>query len=281
MKRALAFVILLMLVTISAFAQTSAVPALMNFQGRLAKPDGTPVPDATYSVLFSLYSAVTGGTLKWSETDSVTSHNGAFAVLLGKTVPLTDSLFAGNLWLEIKIGVNNPLTPRQQIVSVGNAFKSDTIKDGGVTLSSLASGVLTFSNISGTLGSGQFTAGSVPLTALDPNSQAVLGLLATTAAPALVSSTAVNSGPDAVVVSGNYAYVTEQFGNLLLIYDVTNPAAPVLKSSVVTRKHARFRCRQRNPRLCRQLLRQHPANLRCDEPRRACSQKHNQHGRLP
>jgi hypothetical protein len=35
-------------------AQVSAAPSLMNFQGRLAKPDGTPVANGTYSVRFSL-----------------------------------------------------------------------------------------------------------------------------------------------------------------------------------------------------------------------------------
>ena len=34
----------------------------MNFQGRLAKPDSTPVADGTYSVRFSLWTAATGGT---------------------------------------------------------------------------------------------------------------------------------------------------------------------------------------------------------------------------
>ena len=66
-----------------ASAQISAVPNAMNFQGRLAKSNGTPVADGTYSVLFSLYDALTGGTLKWSQTvNPVTVRNGTFAVPL-------------------------------------------------------------------------------------------------------------------------------------------------------------------------------------------------------
>src|SRR5690348_17339781 len=71
--------LLLMLVTISAFAQVSAVPPLMNFQGRLTKPDGTPLPDGTYSLRFSLWTALTAGTEKWNQTQNLTVHNGAFA----------------------------------------------------------------------------------------------------------------------------------------------------------------------------------------------------------
>ena len=45
MKRAYALVALLLtLVQANALAQVTPVPQLMNFQGRLAKPDGSPVP---------------------------------------------------------------------------------------------------------------------------------------------------------------------------------------------------------------------------------------------
>ena len=33
-------------------AQVVPAPSLMNFQGRLAKPDGTPLPDGTHQVDF-------------------------------------------------------------------------------------------------------------------------------------------------------------------------------------------------------------------------------------
>ena len=42
MKRSLFGLGLLLLTASAANAQTTAVPPLMNFQGRLAKPDGTP-----------------------------------------------------------------------------------------------------------------------------------------------------------------------------------------------------------------------------------------------
>jgi len=61
MNRALSLMALLLILSVSAFAQTvTPAPELLNFQGRLAKPDGSPVADGTYSIRFSLWSAVSG-----------------------------------------------------------------------------------------------------------------------------------------------------------------------------------------------------------------------------
>ena len=43
------------------FAQVAPVPPLLDFQGRLAKPDGTAVADGTYSIRFSLWDSLSGG----------------------------------------------------------------------------------------------------------------------------------------------------------------------------------------------------------------------------
>src|SRR5262245_33331553 len=112
------------LLATTAHAQVTAVPSLMNFQGRLTKPDGTPVANGTYSIRFSLWSVASGGWStdeKWNQTiPNVTVTNGTFSVLLNTS---TANLFNGNLWLEIKIGTNAPLTPRQPLVSVAYAMK--------------------------------------------------------------------------------------------------------------------------------------------------------------
>src|SRR5262249_54351542 len=106
MQRALSLFSLFLLSACSVLAQTTPVPPLLNFQGRLAKPDGTPVTDGTYSLKFTLFDAATSGTQKWTETDTATVKNGVFAVLLGKTTALTDVVFTGNVWLEIKVGTD-------------------------------------------------------------------------------------------------------------------------------------------------------------------------------
>jgi hypothetical protein len=141
MKRTLAFLALLMLVQVSVFAQVSAAPQLMNFQGRLAKPDGTHVPNGTYSLRFSLWDSLTGGTEKWNQTvATVNVHNGTFAVLLTVNTP---KLFDADRWLEIKVGTDTPLTPRQQLVSVAFAIKANSVPDGSIGAAQIANGSLT------------------------------------------------------------------------------------------------------------------------------------------
>src|SRR5688572_6880622 len=100
MSHILSLLAVLLVLSVSALAQVSAVPPLMNFQGRLARPDGTPVADGNYSLRFSLHDALSGGTEKWSQTISaVTVKNGTFAVLLSG---FSAGTFNGNLWLEVK-----------------------------------------------------------------------------------------------------------------------------------------------------------------------------------
>jgi flagellar capping protein FliD len=112
-------------------AQVAAAPPLMNFSGRLAKPDGTPVPDGTYSVRFYLWTAASGGTEKWNQTlHPVAVRNGTFAVLLNAN---TANLFDSDLYLEIKIGTDAPLTPRQRLASVAYAMKANTVPDNSIT----------------------------------------------------------------------------------------------------------------------------------------------------
>ena len=131
MKRTLATLCLALLLTGSAIAQTVPVPSLLNFQGKLTKPDGTPVADGPYDIRFSLWDAGSGGTEKWNQTLlAVNSHNGLFAVLLNTSTP---NLFDNNLWLEIKVGTDTPLTPRQQLVSVAYALKANTVPDNSIT----------------------------------------------------------------------------------------------------------------------------------------------------
>jgi hypothetical protein len=138
----LTFVALLTLAQACAMAQVSAVPPRMNFQGRLARPDGTPIADGTHSVRFSLWTAVTGGTEKWNQVVNVTVRNGTFAALLDTGTGAADK-FKGSLFLEIKIGTNAPLTPRQPLTSVAYAMKADSVKDGSITSASIANGTLT------------------------------------------------------------------------------------------------------------------------------------------
>ena len=124
-----------------AQAQVTAVPTQVAFQGRVATPSGNPFSDGTYSIKFSFYDAVTGGTLKQTQTiSSVQVKNGTFAVALDAT---TAGLFDGSLWLEIKIGNDAPLTPRQKVLTVPFAFKANTVPDFSITATKIAVGAVT------------------------------------------------------------------------------------------------------------------------------------------
>ena len=93
MRRVLLSILLLLLV-LPALGQTiNPPPSLINFQGRLAKPDGTPVADgSTYALTLSLWDTATAGTgtKRWQQSFSnITVHNGVFAVLLDLTAGYT------------------------------------------------------------------------------------------------------------------------------------------------------------------------------------------------
>src|SRR5205085_899375 len=129
--------LLLLLAPIGANAQVVSGPALMNFQGRLARPDGTPVPNANYSIRFSLWSALAGGSERWNQTSVVAVRNGTYAVLLNFTAGYVggnniSTAFNNDTFLELKIGADAPLTPRQQLVSVAYALKANTVPDGAI-----------------------------------------------------------------------------------------------------------------------------------------------------
>lgn len=242
MKRIVALVCVLAapLCATTARAQISAVPNSMNFQGRLAKPNGTPVADGSYSVLFSLYDALTGGTLKWSQTvPNVAVKNGVFAATLSAFPANT---FNGNLWLQIKIGANPVLTPRQPLVTVAYAMKADSVKDGSITNSSIATGTLTADRFaSNVLNSNAWLLGG--------NSGVVSGFLGTTAAQPLVFKTN-NVEAMRLDVNGNFVmggspinaklnvkggtysgiYVESTNGPALNAYDASGSASGVLAS---------------------------------------------------
>jgi hypothetical protein len=50
---------------LAALAGAQTVPPLVNYQGRLANPDGSPLPTADYELRFRIYDAATNGALVW------------------------------------------------------------------------------------------------------------------------------------------------------------------------------------------------------------------------
>ncbi len=80
----------LLLLCFVAFATQLSAQATLSVQGTLQKSSGAAVDDGNYSLTFNIYTAATGGTTLWTETQpSVPFVDGVYSVLLGTVTPLT------------------------------------------------------------------------------------------------------------------------------------------------------------------------------------------------
>lgn len=110
-----------------------AVSAGFNIQGRLTDPNGVNKEDGDYSIKFSVYANDIGGSPVWEKnmpdantnTPAVHVQNGNFQVVLqgegknqaGAPVLLENAVKdLAAAYLEIKVGSENPLVPRQQLL---------------------------------------------------------------------------------------------------------------------------------------------------------------------
>lgn len=103
----------------------AAVPSTIPFQGRLTDAGGAVV-NGTQSIRFSLWTAATAGTELWNETQpTVAVANGLFNVDLGSASAIPASVFSGSdLFLEIKVGTDAAMTPRQRVGTVVYAMRA-------------------------------------------------------------------------------------------------------------------------------------------------------------
>ncbi|HEU4437473.1 MAG TPA: hypothetical protein VFR89_08410, partial [candidate division Zixibacteria bacterium] len=142
MKRFTLFFGAALLVLLASIA-IATVPKLINFQGILRDGSGNPVADGSYSVTFTIYDAATSGNNLWTETQSVSTTSGLFAVLLGASNPVPDTAFKGSdRWLGIAVSPDGEMPTRQQLVSVGYAYRVNSVDSasGGTITSKLSIG---------------------------------------------------------------------------------------------------------------------------------------------
>lgn len=120
--------IVMAVIFMSATVLYADVPHLLNYQGRLTNAGGMPLV-GTYSVIFAIYGAPTGGFPQWQETHSVTTDNqGLFTVTLGLiNTTLDDFMYSSSRYLGITVGVDPELAPRTQLVSCPYALRVETI----------------------------------------------------------------------------------------------------------------------------------------------------------
>ena len=129
------------LLTPTVALEAASAPNIVNYQGRVLNANGIPVTDTSLSMIYELYTTVSGSTCVWSNSSatcasatarSVTLTDGLFSEQLGDTTAtyaaISDSIFGDNaaLFLQVTVG-GETLTPRKQIVAAPYALNSDTV----------------------------------------------------------------------------------------------------------------------------------------------------------
>lgn len=107
---------------------TVTTPQVVAFQGYLRNPaTGNAIAPGNYQLTFSLYTKASGGTPLWTEIHTVSLNRGVFQVFLGASSPLPPSLLnTPQLWLGVKVGAGNELSPRLRLGSVFYARSTET-----------------------------------------------------------------------------------------------------------------------------------------------------------
>ena len=122
----------------------------INYQGRLASSEGTPL-DEQVDLKFAIYDALEDGSMIWPEIGLPEEHkevpvsDGLFTVVLGEGMVdgnssngIDSSVWNGDRWLQVWVE-DEILYPREQIHSVPIAGMALTVPDGAITASKLAS----------------------------------------------------------------------------------------------------------------------------------------------
>lgn len=96
--------------------------ATLSVQGTIQRSTGAAVDDGDYDITFRLYTAPTGGTPVWSETQSgVEIIGGVYSVALGSVNPL-NAPFDQTYYLGISVGPGVEHTPRTLLTSAPYAL---------------------------------------------------------------------------------------------------------------------------------------------------------------
>lgn len=115
---------------LGAATRVLAVPNLINYQGRLTDTSGQP-QSGPVTLTFNVYSAATGGAPLWGPQVFANTPlvDGYFNVILGTDTGsrVVGTAFAQTAaaYLDIQVGANPPITPRQQILSAPYAIATD------------------------------------------------------------------------------------------------------------------------------------------------------------
>ncbi len=115
---------------IAASPLLADAPNVINYQGRLTTASGEPVPNANYSMIFTIYDAL-GAPLWTSGPQTVHVTDGLFTYLLGSTVAFPEGLFVGTgevtRYLGIKVDSDAEIVPRTQLSSAPFAVVAGSV----------------------------------------------------------------------------------------------------------------------------------------------------------
>ncbi|HEX2896773.1 MAG TPA: hypothetical protein VHP63_01820, partial [candidate division Zixibacteria bacterium] len=193
-------------------------PTLINYQGLLTDGSGNAL-DTTANVTFRIFDVSSGGAAVWTETQSVTSVDGLFSVLLGTITPISEVIIDGpNKFLETQLGAG-PFSPRTQLVSMPYSIRVRTVD--GANGGSISSDVNIFGKAN--IGNGNSNTGAFALVVGEDNTasgdySSIGGGSTNTAANtgATIGGGISNQaqGPNSTVSGGNGNGVFDQFSTV-------------------------------------------------------------------
>ncbi|MBI2105568.1 hypothetical protein HYT56_01890 [Candidatus Woesearchaeota archaeon] len=242
MKSKLISIIIVTMFFIILSLGVSAIPEILNIQGKLTAPNGT-VYTGSYPFSFNLYDALTGGGSLWEENLTLTlSDNGTYDINLGNSIPLENLTFDRAYYLGIKVDQDSEMTPRINFTAVPYSFRSKFSENLNINLSSDSlnetgtiangSGATVLDRPTGIYISGKYAyvasgtlAGSLSIFDIsNPSNPIEVGYIQDDERGGTATSL---DGAYDVFVSGKYAYVTASSDDALSIIDISNPNNPV------------------------------------------------------
>lgn len=112
-----------------------ATPVQLTHQARLIDSSGAPI-EGNHTVRVELWSALTGGELRWSDDFSADLEQGYFTAVLGDDNSLDSSLFAtGPLYVQV-LADSTPLGERTALATAPSAVHA-YLADAGVPVGSV------------------------------------------------------------------------------------------------------------------------------------------------
>lgn len=125
----------------AALTAGAQVPATFNYQGRLL--DGTNLVSGTRQFIVRLYTASSGGTLVYTETNAaVTVVDGLYSFEVGDDASgLATALTNATLYIELQVDTQT-LSPRERLSAAAYSILAAGVQDGGVVSNMIAGGAV-------------------------------------------------------------------------------------------------------------------------------------------